>query len=48
MPGSRPQAGDRDHRRLREAERALVDASRELVRRFERKIETAVGGVWGG
>ena len=31
-----------------EAERALVEASRELVRRFEAKIESAVGGVWGG
>lgn len=31
-----------------EAERSLVDASRELVVRFEAKIEFAVGGVWGG
>jgi len=31
-----------------DAERALVDANRELIRRFEAKIESAVGRVWGG
>ena len=31
-----------------DAERALVDANRELIRRFEAKIEAAVGRVWGG
>ena len=30
-----------------EFERALVDANRELIRRFEAKIEAAVGRVWG-
>ena len=30
-----------------DAERALVDANRELIRRFEAKIEAAVGRVWG-
>ena len=31
-----------------DAERALVDANRELIRRFDAKIEAAVGRVWGG
>ena len=31
-----------------DAERALVDANRELIRRFKAKIEAAVGRVWGG
>ena len=31
-----------------DAERALVDANRELIRRFEAKIEAAAGRVWGG
>ena len=31
-----------------EFERALVEANRELIRRFEAKIEAAVGRVWGG
>ena len=30
-----------------EAEQALVDANRELITRFERKIQDAVGRVWG-
>ena len=30
-----------------EAERALVEANRELVERFERKIAAAIGRVWG-
>ena len=30
-----------------DSERALVDANRELIRRFEAKIEAAVGRVWG-
>ena len=30
-----------------EAEQALVDANRELIARFEKKIQDAVGGVWG-
>ena len=29
------------------AEKALVDANRELIERFEQKIQTAVGKVWG-
>ena len=29
-----------------EAEQALVQANRELIRRFERKIETAIAQVW--
>ena len=28
-------------------ERSLVDANRELIQRFEKKIEAAVGQVWG-
>lgn len=31
-----------------EAEQALVDANRELIERFEKKIQDAVGRVWGG
>ena len=31
-----------------EAEQALVDANRELITRFERKIEAAIARVWGG
>lgn len=30
-----------------EAEQALVDANRELIARFEKKIEAAIGRVWG-
>ena len=30
-----------------EAERAIVDANRELVKRMETKIEAAIGRVWG-
>ena len=30
-----------------EAEQALVDANRELIERFEKKIQDAVGRVWG-
>ncbi len=30
-----------------EAEQALVDANRELIARFEQKIQDAVGRVWG-
>ncbi len=30
-----------------EAEQALVDANQELIERFERKIQDAVGRVWG-
>ena len=30
-----------------EAERALVDANRELITRFEKKIEDTIGRVWG-
>ena len=30
-----------------EAERALVNANRELIERFEKKIRAAVGRVWG-
>ena len=30
-----------------EAEQALVDANRELIARFEKKIRDAVGRVWG-
>ena len=30
-----------------EAERALVNANRELIQRFEKKIQAAVGRVWG-
>ena len=30
-----------------EAERALVDANRELITRFEQKIQDTVGRVWG-
>ena len=30
-----------------EAEQALVDANRELIARFEKKIQDAVGRVWG-
>ena len=30
-----------------DAERAIVDANRELVERFEKKIRDAVGRVWG-
>ena len=30
-----------------DAERALVDANREMIRRFEAKTEAAVGRVWG-
>ena len=29
-----------------EAEKVLVDANRELVERFEKKISTAIGRVW--
>ena len=31
-----------------EAEKALVDANRELIERFEKKIQAAIGRVWGG
>lgn len=31
-----------------EAEQALVSANRELISRFETKIETAIARVWGG
>lgn len=31
-----------------EAERALVEANRELIVRFEQKIEAAIARVWGG
>ena len=31
-----------------EAEQALVDANRELIARFEKKIQDAVGRVWNG
>lgn len=30
-----------------EAEQALVDNNSELIRRFERKIQTAIARVWG-
>ena len=30
-----------------EAEQALVDANRELIERFEEKIQAAIGRVWG-
>ena len=30
-----------------EAEQALVDANRELIARFEKKIQDAIGRVWG-
>ena len=30
-----------------EAEQALVDANRELIERFEEKIQDTVGRVWG-
>ena len=30
-----------------EAEQALVDANRELIERFEKKIQAAIGRVWG-
>ena len=30
-----------------EAERALVDANHELITRFEKKIQDAIGRVWG-
>lgn len=31
-----------------EAEQALVAANRDLIARFEAKIETAIARVWGG
>ncbi|MGQ0277526.1 N-6 DNA methylase [Sphingopyxis sp. Q841] len=31
-----------------EAEQALVEASRELIARFEKKVEAAIARVWGG
>ena len=31
-----------------EAEQALVEANRELIVRFERKVEAAIARVWGG
>ena len=31
-----------------EAEQALVNANRELIGRFEKKIQEAIGRVWGG
>ena len=31
-----------------EAEKALADANRQLVKRFEKKIQAVVGRVWGG
>ena len=31
-----------------EAEQAVVNANRELIERFEKKIQAAVGRVWGG
>ena len=30
-----------------EAEQALVNANRELIERFEKKIQAAIGRVWG-
>ncbi|ROZ62131.1 restriction endonuclease subunit S [Ramlibacter sp. WS9] len=30
-----------------EAEQALVNANRELIRRMEAKIKAAIDGVWG-
>ena len=30
-----------------EAEQALVDANQELIERFEKKIQDAMGRVWG-
>ena len=30
-----------------EAERALVNANRELIERFEKKIQETIGRVWG-
>ena len=30
-----------------EAEQALVEANRELVERMEKKIQAAIGRVWG-
>ena len=30
-----------------EAERHLVDANRELIRRFDSKIQSAIGRIWG-
>ena len=30
-----------------ESERALVNANRELVERFEKKIQETIGRVWG-
>ncbi len=30
-----------------EAEQALVNANREIIKRFEKKIRAAVGRVWG-
>ena len=30
-----------------EAEQALVSANRELIERFEEKIQAAIGRVWG-
>jgi hypothetical protein len=30
-----------------EAERAMVEANRELIARMEKKIEAAIAGVWG-
>ena len=30
-----------------EAEQALVEANRELIERFEKKIQAMVGRVWG-
>ena len=30
-----------------QAEQALVEANRELIERFEQKIQAAVGRVWG-
>jgi restriction endonuclease S subunit len=30
-----------------EAERALVEANRELIARFEQKLQAKLSGVWG-
>jgi type I restriction enzyme M protein len=31
-----------------EAEQALVNANRELIERFEKKIQTVLNRIWGG
>ena len=37
----------RPSRRAIEAEHALVNTNRELIRRMEAKIKTAIDRVWG-